>query len=98
VWYTGVRADTHEGSRLAGLAPANGAQLEQQYGQLARSFISLASQVARFQAFANATDFKAAPYSLAASDEAILKSATGVMSTALQNVDFTFLNEASGPF
>jgi hypothetical protein len=81
---------------MAGLAPADGGQLEALIGSLARQVVLMAAQVNRYSEYAAATDFTAAPLSVSSQDQAVLKSAISAMQTAFSGMDQTFLIEVAG--
>lgn len=83
---------------MAGSAPQTAADVNQAVGSLVRQIIGIRDQVARFQTYMAATDLKAAPLSMASADEANIKSAISGLNTALQAIDYTFVNRLNGLF
>jgi hypothetical protein len=81
---------------MAGLAPSSGAQLEQLIGSFARQVVLMSAQAGRFSDYSAATDFTAAPLSISAQDEAVLKSAIGSIQTAFAGMDLTFITQVAG--
>ena len=79
-----------------GLAPLNGAEVNQSVGTVLRQFAENRSLVHQHQAWLAATDLKVDPYNLTADDETLIKSAVSVLDGDLQAVDMTFISRLIG--
>lgn len=81
---------------VTGVNPQNAAEINMTLGVHLRGFVDLRETIAHDQGFLAGTDLTAAPYSMSADDQTLLKSAISDLNMALQGIDMTFINRLTG--
>ena len=81
---------------MAGLAPANSNEVNNNVGVILRRFVDDKESVNHLMASLAGVDLKAEPYLMTAEDETLIKSAVNDLDTALDAVNMTFINQLVG--
>lgn len=81
---------------MAGLTPSTASEINNNVGVILRRFVDDKESVNHLAANLAPLDLKAAPYSMSAEDETLIKSAVNSLDEALDAVDMTFINRLVG--